>query len=242
MELEFLPLGDCGVRIKFGSEISPVITAHIRRFGAALDAAPLPGTTEWVYGYAVVTLYYRPWIIGYEDLCAALRRLNEAEATFSEAAFAERVIEIPVCYGGGFGPDLEEVAAWHRLTAAQVTDLHSQPLYRVYFLGFLPGFAYLGGLPPSLETPRRSSPRSSVPAGAVGIAGEQTGVYPLETPGGWQIIGQTPLRLYDPQRETPALLSAGDQVKFVPIAPNRYRELEETEREKTGRGKRNAPG
>ena len=232
MKPEFQPLGDCGVRMQFGSEISPAINACIRRFGAALDAAPINGMTEWVCGYAVVTVYYRPWMICYEDLCTALRqRLRPLGA--SEAAFVERVVEIPVCYGGGFGPDLEEVAARHDLTTRQVIRRHSRPLYRVYFLGFLPGFAYLGGLPPSLETPRRASPRLSVPAGAVGIAGSQTGVYPLETPGGWQIIGRTPLRLYDPRREAPALLSAGDRVKFVPIDADRYRDLEKREREKT---------
>ena len=232
MKVEFLPLGDCGVRMQFGSGISPAINARIRRFGAALDAAPIDGMTEWVCGYAVVTVYYRPWVIRYGDLCAALRR-RLPRPRESEAAPPERVIEIPVCYGGGFGADLEEVAAWHGLTARQVTRRHSRPLYRVYFLGFLPGFAYLGGLPPSLETPRRASPRLSVPAGAVGIAGGQTGAYPLETPGGWQIIGRTPLRLYDPRCEAPALLSAGDRVRFVPIDADRYRELEETELEKT---------
>lgn len=234
MRVKLLPLGDCGVRVQFGSAISPAINARIRRFGAALDAAPLDGVTEWVCGYAVVTVYYRPWLIGCEDLCTALRqrlrRLDEAASV--EADLAERVIEIPVCYGGDFGPDLDEVAARHGLTARQVIRRHSRPLYRVYFLGFLPGFAYLGGLPPSLETPRRPRPRLHVPAGAVGIAGEQTGVYPLQTPGGWQIIGQTPLRVYDPRREAPALLSAGDRVKFVPVDAGRYRELE----------KANAPG
>ncbi len=224
------------MRIEFGSEIRPATHARIRRFGAALDAAPIDGVTEWVCGYAVVTVYYRPWIIGYEDLCTALRqRLRQPNACAS--SLMERVIGIPVCYGGGFGPDLEEVAARHGLTSGQVIRRHSRPLYRVYFLGFLPGFAYLGGLPRSLETPRRSTPRLSVPAGAVGIAGSQTGVYPLETPGGWQIIGQTPLRLYDPRRKTPALLSAGDRVKFVPIDAGRYHELEQTELEET-----NAPG
>lgn len=231
MRPEFLPLGDCGVRMEFGGEISPAINARIRRFGAALDAAPIEGMTEWVCGYAVVTVYYRPWMIRYEDLCTALRQRLRQPGD-SEAGSAERVIEIPVCYGGGFGPDLEEVAAWHGLTASQVIRRHSRPLYRVYFLGFLPGFAYLGGLTPSLETPRRSSPRPSVPAGAVGIAGSQTGVYPLETPGGWQIIGQTPLRLYDTLRETPALLSAGDRIKFIPIDADQYRELEKIEAEK----------
>ena len=233
MRAKFQPLGDCGIRIQFGDEISPAINARIRRFGAALDAAPLDGVTEWVCGYAVVTVYYRPWMIGYEDLCAALRqRVIEAEATLSEADLEERVVEIPVCYGGEFGPDLEEVAAWHGLTAEQVIRRHCRPLYRVYFLGFLPGFAYLGGLPASLETPRRAGPRLRVPAGAVGIAGNQTGVYPLETPGGWQIIGQTPLRLYDPRRDAPALLSAGDRVRFAPIDAGRCRDLEKT----------NAPG
>ncbi len=236
MKPEFLPLGGCGVRMQFGSEISPAVSARIRRFGAALDAAPIPGTTEWVCGYAVVTVYYRPWRIGYEDLCTALRQRLRRSGE-DEAGFVERVVEIPVCYGGGFGPDLEEVAAWHRLTARQVIRRHSRPVYRVYFLGFLPGFAYLGGLPRSLETPRRSSPRRGVPAGSVGIAGRQTGVYPLETPGGWQIIGQTPLRLYDPQREAPALLAAGDRVKFVPIDAARYRELVELRLEQA-----NAPG
>ena len=235
IRLEFLPLGDCGVWIKFGSEISPAVNARIRRFGAALDAAPIDGMTEWVCGYAVVTIYYRPWVIRYQDLCTVLRqrlrRPRGAETALEKAAFVERVIEIPVCYGGGFGPDLEEVAAWHRSTARQVIHRHSRPLYRVYFLGFLPGFAYLGGLPPFLETPRRPSPRLSVPAGAVGIAGSQTGVYPLETPGGWQIIGRTPLRLYDPRRKVPALLAPGDRVKFVPVDPGRYRELEDIELE-----------
>lgn len=230
---EFQPLGDCGVRIQFGDAISPVVNARIRRFGAALDAAPIDGMTEWVCGYAVVTVYYRPWIIGYDNLCAALReRFLKSEAMLSEADSEERVVEIPVCYGGEFGPDLEEVAAWHHQTASRITRRHCRPLYRVYFLGFLPGFAYLGGLPSSLDTPRRASPRLRVPAGAVGIAGSQTGVYPLETPGGWQIIGQTPLRLYDPRRDAPALLSAGDRVRFIPIDADRYRALEKTEREK----------
>jgi inhibitor of KinA len=246
MTPEFLPLGDCGVRMEFGSEIRPAIHARICRFGAALDAAPIRGVTEWVCGYAVVTVYYRPWMISYEDLCTALRQRLRPPSE-SEPADVERVIEIPVCYGGSFGPDLEEVAARRGLTAGQVTRRHSRPRYRVYFLGFLPGFAYLGGLPRSLETPRRSTPRLSVPAGAVGIAGSQTGVYPRETPGGWQIIGQTPLRLYDPRREVPALLSAGDRVKFVPIDAGRYRELEKMELEKmeperTEQEKTDAPG
>ena len=225
MEPEFFPLGDCGVRIAFGSEISPAIHNAIRRFGAALDAEPIYGMTEWVCGYAVVTVYYQPWRVSYDALCAALRqRLGQGQ---SADTAAERLVEIPVCYGGAFGPDLDEVAAYCGCSAAQIIQTHTEPRYRVYFLGFLPGFAYLGGLPSSLATPRRSVPRQSVPAGAVGIAGGQTGVYPLETPGGWQIIGRTPLRLFDPERKPPSLLALGDRVKFTAISPDQFIEIEE---------------
>ncbi len=220
MEPEISLLGDCGVRIVFGQEISPAIHARIRRFGAALDADPIPGITEWVCGYAVVVVYYRSWIITYDTLCAALRqRLRQQDAA---PALPERVVEIPVCYGGVFGPDLEEAAHHCGLSAAEMIRRHAEPLYPVYFLGFLPGFAYLGGLSPSLAVPRRSVPRLAVPAGAVGIAGEQTGIYPLQTPGGWQVIGRTPLRLYDPRREPPSLLALGDAVKFVSVPPDRF--------------------
>ena len=153
------------------------------------------------------------------------QRLGE-NAAAAEAP-AERVVEIPVCYGGKWGPDLADAALHCGLTPAQLVERHSRPRYLVYFLGFLPGFAYLGGLPPELAVPRRSVPRLSVPAGAVGIAGGQTGVYPLETPGGWQIIGQTPLRLYDPSRQPPSLLALGDHVQFVPLSPEEFADYEE---------------
>jgi KipI family sensor histidine kinase inhibitor len=224
--LSFSPLGDCGARIVFGEEISRAIHDAVRRFGAALDADPIHGMTEWVCGYAVITVYYQPWIVSYDALCTALRQ-RLGQQRFSNAV-TQRLVEIPVCYGGAFGPDLEEVAAHCGCSAVQVIQKHTEPQYRVYFLGFLPGFAYLGGLPPSLATPRRAAPRSSVSAGAVGIAGGQTGVYPLQTPGGWQIIGRTPLRLFDPSRATPSLLALGDQIKFVPIRPDDFETLEES--------------
>lgn len=225
MEPELSPLGDCGVRIVFGREISREVHARIRRFGMALDAVLPRGMTEWVSGYAVVTVYYQPWSVSYDALCAALRqRLHQQDPT---QALPERVVEIPVCYGGEFGPDLEDAAHRCGLSAAEMIRRHVEPFYQVHFLGFLPGFAYLGGLPPGLAVPRRSVPRLAVPAGSVGIAGEQTGVYPLETPGGWQIIGRTPLKLYDPQREPPSLLALGDSVKFVAISVDRFAELED---------------
>lgn len=221
MTAEFLPVGDLAVRVAFGAEISPRINGRVRRFCHRLQAEPIRGVTEWVPGYAVVTVYYRPWTIGYDELCCALEEYVRA-GTDAPLPVARRV-EIPVCYGGEWGPDLDEVAAAQGLTGAQVIARHTAPSYLVYFLGFLPGFPYLGGLDPFLATPRRATPRPRVLGGSVGIAGAQTGVYPLETPGGWQIIGRTPLRLYDPDRQPPALLAAGDHVQFVPITERQYK-------------------
>ena len=218
----FLPVGDCGVRAAFGDEISPRIGRRVSRFCRRLEDAPIAGVTEWVPGYGTVTVYYQPWRITYDGLCAELWRLSRRRGP-SESE-ASRLIEIPVCYGGAFGPDLEFVADSHGLSPSEVSRRHARPSYRVYFLGFLPGFAYLGGLPPSLATPRRTTPRAAVPAGSVGIAGAQTGAYPLESPGGWQIIGRTPLRLFDPNRKPPALLRAGDRVRFVPITVSEFEE------------------
>ncbi len=223
--VRFAPLGDSAVRIVFGSTISPGVARRVQRFCAALDAGPIPGVDEWVPGYATVAVYYRPWVIGYAAVCDAVRRKLSRRAGAAPAGAGPCLVEIPVCYGGEHGPDLVDVAAAHGLTPAQAAWRHRAPCYQVYFLGFLPGFAYLGGLSPTLETPRRATPRALVPAGAVGIAGAQTGVYPVETPGGWQIIGQTPLRLYDPIRQPPALLAAGDRVRFVSITAKRFEEI-----------------
>ena len=218
----FLPMGDCGIRVAFGDEISPRIGERVQRFCRRLESVPVAGVTEWVPGYATVTVYYQPWCVSYQSLCDELRRLGRRRGLISGVQGS--TVEIPICYDGAFGPDLDAVADAHGLRPADVIQRHVRPLYRVYFLGFLPGFAYLGGLLPSLVTSRRSTPRTAVPAGSVGIAGAQTGVYPLESPGGWQIIGRTPMCLFDPEREPPALLRTGDRVKFVAITAEEYEE------------------
>ena len=137
-----------------------------------------------------------------------------------------RVVRVPVCYGGAHGPDLEFVAAHAGLTTDEVVALHSAVAYLVYMLGFTPGFAYLGGMTERIAAPRLDSPRTRIPAGSVGIAGAQTGIYPIESPGGWRLIGRTPLRLFDPRSERPFLLAAGDRARFVPVSGDAWRDVE----------------
>jgi inhibitor of KinA len=136
-----------------------------------------------------------------------------------------RLVEIPVCYGGEYGPDLQDVAELHQMTVEQTIELHASTTYLVYFLGFAPGFAYLGDVAEQLATPRLPSPRKSVPAGSVGIAGRQTGVYPIATPGGWRLLGRTPVRMFQPDRAQMSLLALGDRVRFVPISPPQFAKL-----------------
>lgn len=207
------PLGDQAVRVQFGTAICPNVNARIRQFCQALERDPIPGVIEWTPAYATVAVYYEPWGPRYGEMCALLReRLRCSE---EETLPPARLVPIPVRYGGADGPDLEDVAAYHGLTPADVIARHTGPTYLVYLLGFAPGFPYLGGLPEELVTPRLDTPRISVPAGSVGIGGAQTGVYPFATPGGWRIIGWTSLTLYDIHREPPALLRPGDLVRFV---------------------------
>jgi inhibitor of KinA len=150
------------------------------------------------------------------------------EAACADLAHAHlpppRIVEIPVCYGGAFGPDLDDVAERHGLGSDDVVAIHTSGEYLVYMVGFMPGFAYLGGLDERIATPRRRSPRTAVPAGTVGIGGQQTGVYPLVSPGGWNLIGRTPLRIFDPARDEPTLLATGDRVRFRAIPLDEYQE------------------
>jgi inhibitor of KinA len=157
---------------------------------------------------------------------------SKLENEQTEKELAHRTVSIPVCYGGEYGPDLEYVARHHNLTPEEVISIHSEGEYLAYMIGFAPGFPFLGGLSEKIATPRRPSPRTSIPAGSVGIAGMQTGVYPISTPGGWQLIGQTPVKLFLPKQNPPSLLQAGDIVKFEPISKEEYQEMQAKEGEK----------
>ena len=196
-------------------ELPPPATLEAQQkiWALAALAGQWPGVGELLPGMNNLTLCFDPAIV---ELPALEDKVREAWPQLgAAAAVAGREIEIPVAYGGEDGPDLEHVARHTGFTPHEVVRLHSQAEYLVYFLGFLPGFAFLGGLPPELATPRRDEPRMAVPARSVGIGGAQTGIYPLVSPGGWQLIGRTPLELFDPRAESPTLLRPGDRVRFV---------------------------
>ena len=221
MSVSLFPVGDSGVLAVFRQEISEEVSAQVFALDAAVRAAGLPGLGETVPAFASLLIRYDPLQTDYDRVAQAVSSLAEDPAPAS--AGAGRLVTIPVCYGGAFGPDLALVARHAGLAPQEVVRRHTAPEYRIYMVGFLPGFPYLGGLDPALFTPRLQNPRTSIPAGSVGIGGEQTGVYPVASPGGWQLIGRTPLRLFDPDR--PPLYAAGDRIRFVSITPEQFARL-----------------
>lgn len=225
--LKVEPLGDRGLLLILGEGIDGEINDRVHGLAETLRQRALPGVHDLVPAYATLAVHYDPacWIQDgmspHAALAAAIQRLWHATA--SQGPPPPRHLEIPVCYGGIFGPDLEDVAVHCGLSVDSVIDLHTASEYRVFMLGFTPGFPYLGGLDPTLATPRRATPRPKVSAGSVGIAGKQTGIYSLNTPGGWQIIGRTPRRLFDATAEEPCLLRPGDRLTFHAIDEAEYR-------------------
>lgn len=223
-----LPVGERAILVEFGDDISPDLQAQVAALAQLLEDDPHAALAEWVPTYRSLLIYYDPQLAPYGQLAAWLEEsLGRAQV---KAPAPARRVTIPVLYGGAMGPDLEAVAAHTGLNSRQLIELHQAPDYLVYMLGFLPGFPYLGGLDPRLYTPRLSTPRTRVAAGSVGIADKQTGIYPLSSPGGWQLIGRTPLRLFDQSREQPFLLRAGDILSFRAIDEEEFAQvLAETE-------------
>jgi inhibitor of KinA len=212
--------GDSALIVEFDERIDPEVNARAIACAEAIQAAQLAGVRDIVPTYRSVAVYFDPLRTEYDALIDCLER----EATsFTPAAMVERTpVRIPVCYGGDLGPDLTGVASFASMTESDVMRLHSDAIYRVFMLGFVPGFAYLGVVDERIAMPRRATPRVRVPAGSVGIAGGQTGVYPAETPGGWQLIGRTPVKPFDAERADPFLMKAGDAVQFYPIGRAEY--------------------
>jgi inhibitor of KinA len=223
-EARFERASDQSLLIYFGRQITRKTNERVRRFLRLLELEPVAGVRNLHPAYCSVLVKFDAIRWRHEEVEEKLREYLERleEVTLPEP----RLVEIPVCYGGECGPDLNEVAALHQMTPQQVIELHASITYLVYFLGFVPGFAYLGELPEALVTPRLPAPRKKVPAGSVGTAGNQTGVYPFETPGGWRLLGRTPLAMFRTDRKGLSLLSIGDQVRFAPISRERFAELE----------------
>ena len=225
MSIHLTPVGDTGVLAVFDQQISEQIGAQVSALDRAVRGARLPGAGETVPAFASLLVRYDPLVTDYDRMAAAISRL--AEHLPPPDTSAGKLITIPVCYGGVYGPDLGFVADHAGLSESDVIRRHTGREYRIYMLGFLPGFPYLGGLDPALVTPRLQNPRTSIPAGSVGIGGEQTGVYPVASPGGWQLIGRTPLRLFDPDK--PLRYAAGDRIRFAAITPEQFAALAEKE-------------
>lgn len=219
------PLGDSAVVLAIDDAIGADVVTRVRAIAAELERRPLSGVVDVVPAFGRIAVFFDPApSVPFEELKNELQAIV-ARADAVTVATDLRTVEIPVCYGGGHGPDLEHVATKTHRSVSEVIALHSGSEYTVQAIGFSPGFPYLGGLPAELATPRRATPRSRVPPGSVGIGGTQTGIYPLETPGGWNLIGRTPLQLFNAMRREPSLLRAGDRVRFRAIAEPEFERI-----------------
>ncbi|PRS68243.1 5-oxoprolinase subunit PxpB [Bacillus sp. NMTD17] len=239
--ITFHPLGDAAIVIQAGADICEEIHERVVQLFSCIEQYPFAGYVEAVQAFTNVTVFYEPYTV-YQSAHLQKMDLSPYEwvknyiETLLEEKWQEgvqskrRIVDIPVCYGGELGPDLEEVARINRLTTEEVVRIHTAGTYLVYMIGFAPGFPFLGGLSEKIAAPRRETPRMSIPKGSVGIAGKQTGVYPISTPGGWQLIGQTPLPLFYPDEKVPSLLRAGDEVRFVQMSEKEFFSMKEAER------------
>ncbi|WP_207421050.1 5-oxoprolinase subunit PxpB [Desertivirga brevis] len=229
-------LSEKALTLEFGNEINEGTSLKINRFHSILKIFPFEGLLAVVPAYTTLSIFYDPvTVIGSKSLSGldCFERISdylvEIESKDQEIETREgEMISIPVYYGGEQGPDLQAVAEHTKLSPEEIISLHSSAAYRVYMIGFTPGFAYLGGMPEQLATPRKTTPARAVSAGSVGIAGVQTGIYPLTSPGGWQIIGQTPLKLFDANRSNPTLVKAGDTVKFSAVSLEEFNHLKQS--------------
>ena len=223
MKPHFAPLGDSAIMVTLGDSIDEATHRLVRAATERIDRQEIPGVVDQVPAFASIAVHYDPAAVAEhagdaEPYEFVRRELGALLSTISaEHLPPPRIVEIPVCYGGELGPDLDELARVHDLTPDDVVSIHTAGNYLVYMIGFMPGFAYLGGLSDRIATPRRKTPRTAVPAGTVGIGGSQTGVYPLVSPGGWNLIGRTPRAIFDVRRDEPTLLATGDRVRFRAI-------------------------
>jgi inhibitor of KinA len=215
--------GDSAMIIKTGDDISVKTNHSVRKLLFLFENQKIEGIIDFIPSYNELMICYNPEIVGSQKL---LHILHSLEADIDTIILPESwVIHVPVLYGGDAGPDLPEVASFSNLSENEVIQIHCSASYYVYMLGFTPGFCYLGGMDQRISTPRKHTPRLRIPEGAVGIADKQTGIYPIESPGGWQIIGKTPLRLFDPLRKPEFLIEAGDYIQFFQVSSDEYGDI-----------------
>ncbi len=225
MEIKILTEGDSSVLVDFGQEISPEINKKITATVQILKDQHIVGVLDMIPAFCTLLINYDPRVLTFDEIKTRLQHILKMDIKAGESR--KRVYEIPVCYGGEYGPDLNNIAEHAGLTPEEVIEIHSSRDYLIYMLGFLPGFTYLGGLDERIHTPRLANPRLKISAGSVGIGGSQTGIYPLDSPGGWQLMGMTPVKTYDPNREVPILVEAGEYIRFVPVDEAEYLRIKE---------------
>ncbi len=224
-KIKILTAGDSSLLVEFGKEISPDINRRIAATIQLMREQNIEGVVDVIPAFCSLLINYDPRVIRYEQMKKRIEGLVSVDVRTGEQI--KKIYEIPVLYGGEYGPDLPHIAEHAGLSQEEVIQIHSSTDYLIYMLGFLPGFCYLGGLDERIHTPRLANPRIKIPAGSVGIGGSQTGIYPLDSPGGWQLMGMTPVKTYDPNREVPILVQAGEYIRFVPIDEAEYKRIQE---------------
>lgn len=223
MSVSVMPSGDRALIVEFGRIIDETINDRVQQMANLLDREKPAGVLECIPTYRSLLVLYDPMIVGYESLKNTILKMVPEEG--SAESHVKTILRIPCCYGREYGPDLSDMEKICGIGEDEIVRIHSGQLYKIYMLGFLPGFVYLGGMDPRIAAPRLSVPRTAIPAGSVGIGGSQTGVYPIASPGGWRLIGSTPVRFYDPDRAEPILCRAGEYIRFIAITPEEYKAI-----------------
>lgn len=224
-DAKYLNQGECGLVIEFGAGIDPLVNKRVHQLARRIQLQFSPFVEAVVPTYRSLLILFDPLRISRGDLVSKIEKLSTEREADSSVVRTGAVITIPTCYGGEFGPDLEFVARHNNIGAEEVIRIHTSTAYQIYMMGFTPGFPYLGGMSEKIAAPRLEKPRTSIPAGSVGIAGTQTGLYPVESPGGWQLIGRTPLKVFNPASGSPFLYSAGDFLQFEAVSASDYEKI-----------------
>ena len=224
-DTKILTAGDSSVLIQFGNTIDPEINYRISATVQMMREQHIVGVTDIIPAFCSLLINYDPRVITFAEIKERMEGILKME--IKAGAKRKKVYEIPVCYGGEYGPDIQNIADHAGLSVEEVIDIHTSRDYLIYMLGFLPGFTYLGGLDERIHTPRLANPRIKIAAGSVGIGGSQTGIYPMDSPGGWQLMGLTPVKTYDPEREIPILVEGGDYVRFGGIDEDEFKRIKE---------------